>query len=322
MNILVSSVGRRSQLIECFRRSLKAKGYSEGKVFGADLDPRMSPAAHLVERCFEVPRCTDPSFISRVMEICRSNAIKLVVPTIDTELPFYADAAPAMKKAGIHVAISSPQAVAIANDKQKTHDWLVGSGLPTVRQSTLAIALADEAQWLLPFVVKPRFGSASVGVTVVRDRTVLRGMTGDLIVQELAAGQEYTMNAFVRDGVCLSVVPHRRIEVRAGEVSKGRTEKNEHLMNFTKRAVEALPGAQGPITVQAFVEADRIHFIEVNARFGGGFPLAYEAGADYPGWLLDEAAGKAVAQPYDDAWQDGLTMLRYDTAIFLPRLNS
>jgi carbamoyl-phosphate synthase large subunit len=321
MNVLISSVGRRSQLVECFRRSLKAKGYSESKVFGVDLDPRMSPAAHLVDRCFEVPRCTDPSFISRVLEICRSHAINLVVPTIDTELPFYADAAPAMKKAGVHVAISSPEAVAIANDKQKTHDWLVGNGLPTVRQSAPAIALADEGQWTLPFVVKPRFGSASVGVTVVRDRAALRAMTGDLIVQELATGQEYTMNAFVREGVCLSVVPHRRIEVRAGEVSKGRTEKNELLMNFTKRAVEALPGAKGPITVQAFVNSDRIQIIEINARFGGGFPLAYEAGADYPGWLLDEAAGKPAPQPYD-AWQNGLTMLRYDTAIFVPPSSS
>jgi carbamoyl-phosphate synthase large subunit len=321
MNVLISSVGRRSQLVECFRRSLQAKGYPEGKVFGADLDPEMSPAAHLVDRCFAVPRCTDPSFISCMEKICHANAIKLVVPTIDTELPFFADAAPDLKRAGIHVVISSPPAVAIANDKQKTHDWLVASGLPTVRQTTLATALADEEQWPLPLLAKPRLGSASIGVTLVRDRAMLRSMSGDVIVQEVATGQEYTMNAFVRKGRCLAVVPHRRIEVRAGEVSKGRTERNEDLMNLTKRALETLPGAEGPITVQAFVNGDRIQIIEVNARFGGGFPLAYEAGADYPGWLLDESAGKAAPQPYD-AWQDGLTMLRYDSAVFVPRSSS
>ena len=56
--------------------------------------------------------------------------------------------------------------------------------------------------------------------------------------------------------------------------------------------------------------------IEVNARFGGGFPLAREAGADFPRWLVEEVAG-LPSTAREDGWQDGLVMLRYDAAVFV-----
>lgn len=54
--------------------------------------------------------------------------------------------------------------------------------------------------------------------------------------------------------------------------------------------------------------------IEINARFGGGYPLAHEAGAHFADWLLQEQAGMAL-QANDD-WREGVTMLRYDDAVF------
>jgi carbamoyl-phosphate synthase large subunit len=107
------------------------------------------------------------------------------------------------------------------------------------------------------------------------------------------------------------------MEVRAGEVSKGLTAKNENLMALAKRAAESLPDARGPLNLQCFLDADgTVTVIELNARFGGGFPLAHAAGARFTDWLLDEQEGKEL-QPFD-AWSDNLAMLRYDEAVYLP----
>src|SRR5208337_2093698 len=114
------------------------------------------------------------------------------------------------------------------------------------------------------------------------------------------------------------VVPRLRMETRTGEISKGMTVKNRALIDAGKRVVEALPGAMGCITVQCFLTPQgEIQFIEINPRFGGGFPLSAQAGADFPRWIIELMLGRNP-QIALDGWTDGLLMLRYDEAVFVP----
>jgi carbamoyl-phosphate synthase large subunit len=171
----------------------------------------------------------------------------------------------------------------------------------------------------LPLIVKPNGGSASVGVHVVHsfaELAAIKSTTG-LIVQDLIAGREHTVNVFLNSrGQCICAVPHYRIEVRAGEVSKAVTVKCPTLMHMVRRLVEKLPGAYGALNVQCFITAsDEIRIIEINARFGGGYPLAHMAGAKMTRWLLEDIQGKGP-EAYYDSWQNGLLMLRYDNAVF------
>jgi carbamoyl-phosphate synthase large subunit len=107
------------------------------------------------------------------------------------------------------------------------------------------------------------------------------------------------------------------MEVRAGEVSKGITVKDKRLMDLARAVAEALPGAFGPLNIQCFMDdSGKIQIIEINARFGGGYPLAHRAGARFTDWLLDELEGKLPS--WSDDWTDDLAMLRYDEAIFVP----
>ncbi len=138
------------------------------------------------------------------------------------------------------------------------------------------------------------------------------------IVQEVALGREFTINVYVsRSGKCICAVPHLRMEVRAGEVSKGVTVKDRRLMDLAQAVAEALPGAYGLLNVQCFMDdSGVIRIIEINARFGGGYPLAHHAGGRFTDWLLDEREGKGLS--YSDYWTDDLAMLRYDEAVFIP----
>jgi carbamoyl-phosphate synthase large subunit len=318
VTVLVSSVGRRSQLVECFREAFRELAL-EGRVIGTDVDPERAPAAHLVDKCYRVPRCGEPEFIEELLRIGREEGVDLIVPTIDPELAVYAGARRRFLRQAISVAISDPETIEIACDKKETNRWLLDNGFSTVRQDTPKEVLANKAKWTFPLIMKPRFGSASTGVTKITSFDPLEMLAKnkpDYIVQELAQGVEYTINVFVENGRCVCAVPHMRIESRGGEVSKGLTSRNRNLMNLGTEIAEKLPGARGALNVQCFVDrSGNSKVIEINARFGGGFPLANRAGAKFPRWMLESLLRRCSTASCE--WQDNLLMLRYDSAIFV-----
>ena len=113
-------------------------------------------------------------------------------------------------------------------------------------------------------------------------------------------------------------VPHQRLETRDGEVSKGITRRHQGLLTLAQKMGEALSGARAALCFQAVIDEDGAPYIfEINARFGGGYPLTHKAGAHFSRWLLEERLGKAPS--YTDAWEDDLLMLRYDAAVFVSK---
>lgn len=317
-DVLVSSAGRRVALLDIFRLTLAGLGL-RGRVLAADMS-RSSAAFQAADAGFLVPACSSPEFVPAVLELCVREGVRLVVPTIDTELPLYAAYRAPFAQAGVQVAVSTPEAIAVCADKEETHRWLVREGLPTVRQGTVAEVLAAPGDWPFPLVIKPRTGSSSVGVAVVRDAAALEAATADggYLVQTLAPGDEYTIDFLAdRAGRCRCAVPRRRLEVRSGEVSKGMTVRSEPLEQLARRVCERLPGAYGTLNVQVFLDATSgvANVIEVNARFGGGFPLSWEAGAAFPRWMIEELLGLPPTV-HPARWRDRLVMLRYDAAVF------
>jgi carbamoyl-phosphate synthase large subunit len=289
-------------------------------IVGTDAAPELSAASHLVDRCFKVPRCSESGFFTETAAICQREAIDLVIPTIDPELPIFAAHVQEFQSIGAKVLISDPSTIDIAFDKCKTNQWFVAHGFPTVRQHSLCDAVENLIQWTFPVIVKPRIGSASIGVRIVNNAEALRSVKDQesLLVESLARGIEHTTNLYVDSlGRCLCAVPHQRLETRGGEVSKGITVKNRKLMELAKDVAEALPGARGPLNVQGFVdENNNVQFTEINARFGGGFPLAAEAGANFCRWILESMCGYPSSAAFSD-WHHHLLMLRFDNAVFI-----
>ena len=158
-----------------------------------------------------------------------------------------------------------------------------------------------------------------MGVCVVKNIEEARRAAGrrdDYVAQELVRGREYTVNLFFdQAGNLRSAVPHERCEVRSGEVSKGITRRDSRFMELARQLGAVLSGAVGPLCFQAITpESGPPVVFEINARFGGGYPLAHQAGATFTRWLLEEIAG--LPSSAHDQWEDGLTMLRYDAALF------
>jgi carbamoyl-phosphate synthase large subunit len=313
--ILVTSAGRRGALVGLLRRALAEAGL-EGRVLAADASP-LSAAYHLADAGFLVPPHRDPGHVDALLDLCRQEDVRLVVPTHDGELPLLAAARDRFAELGVVVSVSAPDAVAIGRDKARTHAFCLQHGFPTVRQAARDVVLAQTDAWRWPLIAKPREGSASVGVVRVTTPEELLLLEGDdLVVQEIAPGEEHTIDVLVlRDGRVVCPVPRRRIEVRAGEVSKGVTVRDERLESLARDVAAALPGAYGAMCVQAFRSGDDVRVVELNMRYCGGFPLAFEAGAHYPAWQIQEVCGEEPAVRED--WRAGLVMLRYDEAVFV-----
>jgi carbamoyl-phosphate synthase large subunit len=318
-NILFTSAGRRVSLVGLFKQAL-ADLELEGRIVTADL--RSDAPAHFVADERElVPRVTDPNYIDRLDEICREHDIRLVVPLIDTELNLLAPHRKAFQEKGVTLLVSSPETVEAGRDKRHTHDFFRRAGIPTpsMLDSDQLLADRDNAS-SFPVMLKPATGSASTGVTKIRtpiELAFFRSYVQDAIVQEFVQGAEYTLDILVDFiGSVRCVVPRKRIETRSGEVSKGMTVKHPGIIEAGKRLGESLPGAVGCITAQCFLQDDgSISFIEINPRFGGGFPLAAHAGANFPRWIIEWLLG-CDPEIVLDGWDDGVVMLRYDAEIF------
>jgi carbamoyl-phosphate synthase large subunit len=314
LNILFSCVGRRVSLLEGFRRVMADLGVP-GHVYGADWSP-LAPAFHRVDEGFLVSGVNSPNYVDDLLDVCRRKKIDLVIPLIDWELQVLAEARERFQEVGTRMLVSSPAVVEICRDKRKTCEFLVKSGLDAPR----VFSFEEAADGPFPLFMKPRFGSSTRHVRFVYNRQALKRLgqhASRFIIQECVRGTEFTVDVYAGlDGVPRVAVPRERLQVRAGEVAKGRTVRHEEIIRKSLQAVEALAECAGVITMQCFLTAEgAIKFFDLNPRFGGGVPLSIEAGADFPRWIIQEHFGERP-EIDPEGWQAGLVMLRYDAEVF------
>jgi carbamoyl-phosphate synthase large subunit len=314
-NVLFLSAGRRVELVQAFLAEMRERD-REAKLFAVDFNAHQSAACQVADKFFSAPRVTEPSYISFVLELCKANDICLIIPTIDTELIPLARYREKFNEAGINVVISDLDLVRRCRDKRLTADLFQELGIKSP-------AIFSKNALHLPCFAKPYDGSSSVGAKKIdsNDQITSNLLSDEKIMFMELVGLDYTEYTvdtyFDQAGELRCLVPRKRIEIRAGEISKGLTQKDK-VYDYVLPKIKKLIGARGCITLQLFVRDNPEDFLglEINPRFGGGYPLAYAAKANFVGWLLDEYLfGKDI--PFFDAWEENLMMLRYDAKVLV-----
>jgi carbamoyl-phosphate synthase large subunit len=316
MNVLLTSIGRRVSLARAFRGEIEAYARG-GRLLGADVS-RLSAGLHDADEAFLVPRCTDTNYIPELLGIVRRERVKVLIPLIDTELGILARHREAFLREGCHVIVSDFEQVLLTRDKGRSVQRFRELGFDAPRVYT-AEELRDPSSLRYPLFLKPSDGSGSIGALRIDGPTELRyqlARTESPVVQSFEEGEEHTIDVFCDlGGTARCAVPRKRLEVRAGEVSKGLTVKDRGMMRAASRLASSLGGLRGCVTLQCFRQGGRFVFFEANLRFGGGYPLTYAAGGNFPGWILRMVAGEEI--PTFDEWEDNLLMLRFDEAVFV-----
>jgi len=317
MNILITSAGRRVSLVRAFQKEMK-KLVPHGKVFTADADPEASAACHVSDGYLKVPLLNELDYIKNLIELCNANDIKLIVPTIDTELMLLSKNEQLFKTSNIHVVISSEEFIHKCRDKRIIHDFFESKGVARAQEYS-------KDNFELPLYIKPIDGSRSVDNYIIKSKSELREYhfkNDKLMFLEYLDHDEYeefTCDLYYdKKNTLKCVVPRKRIEVRDGEVNKGLTLNNE-LVPYIKKHLNHIEGARGCLTAQFFKHKKnhKIYGIEINPRFGGGFPLSYLAGANFPKWLIEEYLFDQDIEESFDVWENNLLMIRYDDEILV-----
>lgn len=314
-NILLLSAGRRVDLAQAFSAEITARQLG-ARLLATEMRPEVSAACQVVDVAIKAPRVTEPVYMDFLLDTCRKNEIGLVIPTIDTELLLLSQHREAFSAEGIHIIISDEALVQQCRDKRRTAELFASLQINTPK-------ILDREALQFPCFAKPYDGSCSIGAAALHSKEMLTdSMLSDekMMFMELIDSnhQEYTVDAYYdRCGNLQCLVPRQRIETRAGEISKGVTRRN-HVYDYLQDKLVNLKGARGCITLQLFNnhETNRFAAIEINPRFGGGYPLSYSAGANYPGWLIDEYLLDRDLSFFDN-WEQDLLMLRYDAKVLV-----
>lgn len=316
MNVLITSAGQRVSLVRFFKKELN-RFFNKGCVFTTDSNPKLAPACHVSDGSFEVPKVTHNDYIDILLDICLKNDINIVIPTIDTELNILSLNIDKFKKDGIEIVISENDFVQNCRDKRKVNNLFSKHDIEIPKQFGV-----DEL--VFPVFVKPYDGSRSEGIFTalkVEDVKDEHFKNEKLMFMEYITDKDYdefTIDCYYDKHSNLKcIVPRQRIFVRAGEVNKGVTRNNFIVKEF-KEKLSTLEGARGCLTIQVFLhkKLDIIKGIEINPRFGGGYPLAYLAGANFPKWIIEEYALQKEIEFFED-WEADLLMLRYDAEVLV-----
>ena len=313
-NILILSVGRRVELVQLFKKAAKELEI-ESLVCAADCS-HTAPALYYADKKYIVSKINSGKYIEDIIAICQKSNIKLVIPTIDTELSILAENKKEIEsKTNAIVHISDSEVIEICNDKVKTNVYLEKHGfyVPKIYDKEDL----KNNNIIFPLFIKPKHGSASKGAHPVYTKEELDAwlfLTDEPIVQDFLEGDEYTVDCFLDfNSNIISIVPRLRLETRDGEISKGIITKDTLIISEIKKLLNILKPI-GQITIQVMKITKGIGFIEINPRFGGGAPMSIMAGANSCINLFKILIGDTKAYKSD---YDQKMFLRFDQTIML-----
>lgn len=313
MKLLFTSVGRRVELINAFINAAK-KTDIDLRIYGADIS-ETAPALFFCDRKVKTSPISDERYIPELIELCKNEGIDAVIPTIDTDLLALSQNKEAFEAIGTTVFVSDEKAVEICSDKVKTAGFFDSIGLKTVQACENYLNYKGG----YPAFIKPRTGSSSINAYKVNDENELKSYTGiipNYIISTFIDGTEYSVDAFCDiDGEPVFITPRIRLAVRSGEVIKTQIAQDDRIIDEVKKIIKALKPC-GAITVQLIrrKSSDEDHFIEINARFGGGAPLSMMAGANSAEALLRILKGEKIKY-VEHAAENNAVFCRFDQSI-------
>jgi len=314
VNVLFTSVGRRVELIKAWKKAYVDLDI-DGEIIGTDIDP-LAPASDFVDSFYIVPQSKNEDFIPTIQEICIENNINLLFPLNDNDLLPLSSGKTKLEKNEIIVAVSQMKSIDTTVDKWSTYQFFKNVGIKTPK----TWIPNDNNKLDFPLLIKPRNGSAGKDVIKVNDQRELEFYIPRIekpIIQEFINGPEITTDVICDfKGSIIGIVNRERIEVRWGEVAKGKTIFDKNIIKNCEKIVENLD-IIGPITVQCILEGNDAYFIEINARYGGGAPLGFAAGVQSPHWYLSIVSGIELDLPSIGSYKQNLYLSRYDNSIFI-----
>ena len=318
MNFLILAAGTRNKVVQYFRKTFEGIG----TVVATDAS-ELGPAIYEADKYYIVPSITEPGYIDKILDICKKEHINGVLSLIDPELSLLAANEERFKEIGITVIGSPYELCEMALDKMQMYQWLSSHGYNCARSWVTKedfYKAVKNGEATYPVFVKPYRGSASINISKVYDKKTLDLLfehSDGLMIQEFLDGQEIGADVYIDmiSGEVVSIFTKKKLKMRAGETDKAVSFKDPALFALIEKFVlEA--GFRGQIDIDIFDVNGKYYISEVNPRFGGGYPHAYESGVDHIKLILNNLKGmknqKNIGQYDEDIY-----MMKYNEVMVI-----
>lgn len=322
MNLLVTSAGRRVKIIEYLKKALRK---IDGKVIAVDCDHR-APALYFADEFEIVPRINDENYIQILIEICNKYDIKGIISLIDPELEILAKNEQIFDEKEIKLILSPLKMVQICFDKQETFNYLQKLSIPAVPtfdNMNDVMKLIKNKEFEFPFVVKPRKGSASQGLFIaknVKELEMAFNSTDNMIIQPFFKDKEFGIDVYIdmNEVHLVDMFIKEKLSMRAGETDKSISVHNKKIETLIIDFIEKTDFI-GPIDIDCFEYDGRYYISEINPRFGGGYPHAYEMGINFMEYILTNIMGESNSKYQGLNYESDFMMMKYDNVKILKR---
>ena len=304
MNILLTSVGRRTYVIDYFKEALG----NSGKVFATNSSDTYTLSRADVS--YISPIIYSDEYISFMLDLCKKEEIDIVLSLFDIDLPILAHNKQAFEDIGTLFIGPSYEAALIGNDKLRTYEFFKSVGLNTPRSyfdSEEVLSLLDQNQLTFPLVIKPRWGMGSISINIVSnvdelkvlykkcryeiENSYLKYESGAdidkaVVIQEFIKGQEYGLDLYKDlSGELVYMSAKKKIAMRSGETDIAEIVESKSFQNFVRIVAKNLDFT-GVLDVDCFISGNRVYGLEINPRVSGSYPFSHIAGARYPAQLI------------------------------------
>ena len=313
MNILILSAGTRNKIVQYFVKTLTGKG----SVIATDCSD-LAPAIYEADKHHIVPRMTALGYLDVILDICKKEEITGVLSLIDPELSLLAENREKFEAIGTTVIGSSYALCEMSLDKFQMYNWLTAHGYRCAKSymdKDAFFADVDAGVINYPVFVKPARGSASISISKDYDREtveLLFAHEDGLMIQEFLDGQEIGADVYI-DMVShevVSIFTKKKLKMRAGETDKAVSFQDEKLFALIEQFVKNA-GYNGQIDIDIFEVNGEYYISEVNPRFGGGYPHAFESGADHMKLIVNNLEGNAN-ECVIGQYENGTYMMKYN----------
>lgn len=313
MNVLLLSVGTRNKIVQYFRKALEGKG----NVIATDMS-NLAPAIYEADKYYLVPSMSANGYLEVILDICKKENIDGVLSLIDPELSLLAKNEAKFAEIGTKVIGSSYELCEMALDKYQMYEWLVEHEYKCAKSymdKELFYKDMEQGKITFPVFVKPARGSASISISKVYDKEtvdLLFEHEDGLMIQEFLNGQEIGADVYIDmiSGEVISIFTKKKLKMRAGETDKAVSFKDEKLFELIEKFVKDA-GYRGQIDIDIFEIDGEYYISEVNPRFGGGYPHAYESGCNHME-LIVKNLNDCLNEKGIGKYEDGVYMMKFN----------
>ena len=299
-------------MVKYFKQTLG----EDGEVHVCNSDDK-TVAFHYADKSVISPLIYDDGYIPFLLNYCRENRIDILISLFDIDLLVLSKNKEKFAEIGTRVIVSDPETIEICNDKWKTYNFLKKNGFnvpKTYLKLEDTILALDRGEIKYPVIVKPRFGCGSIAMSIAEDEMALlyyfrrntrtinksylkyESASEDekIIYQEFLPGQEYGADV-INDlnGNYKNAIVKKKIAMRAGETDISET-VDEPVIKRELERLSSLTRHIANMDCDVFLVDGKPYILEMNARFGRGYPFSHMGGCDLPGAIVEWCRGNEV----------------------------